>query len=53
MTEQFTTRELEEARRQLCFNICSHYDTEFSRDNPEKAIVVMTVEASLPPWLLD
>lgn len=53
MTENFTPEELEEARKQLCFNICSHYDASFSRDNPEKAIVMMTIEADLPSWLID
>ena len=49
MTEDFTEKELVEARSQLCFNICSHYDEK----NPEKSIVRMTVEGDLPSWLLD
>lgn len=53
MPEDFTQKELAEARSQLCFNICSHYDEKFSIKNPEKSIVRMTVEGDLPPWLLD
>lgn len=53
MLEDFTEKELAEARSQLCFNICSHYDEKFSIKNPEKSIVRMTVEGDLPPWLLD
>lgn len=52
MPEDFTQKELAEARSQLYFNICSHYDEKFSIENPEKSIVRMTVEGDLPPWLL-
>lgn len=48
MSEDFTEKELAEARSQLCFNICSHYDEKFSIKNPEKSIVRMTVEGDLP-----
>lgn len=51
--EDFTQKELNEAKSQLCFNLCSHYDEKFSIENPEKSIVKMTVEEGLPPWLLD
>ncbi len=51
--EDFTKKELNEAKSQICFNICSHYDDKFSIENPEKSIVKMTVEGDLPSWLLD
>lgn len=51
MTEDFTEKELVEARSQLCFNICSNYGEKFI--NPEESIVKMTVEGDLPSWLLD
>ena len=51
--EDFTEKELAEARSQLCFNICSHHDEKFSINSPEKSIVKMSIEGNLSPWLLD
>ena len=53
MGKDFTEKELNEAKSQICFNICSHYDEKFSIKNPEKSIVKMTVEGDLPPWFID
>lgn len=53
MLENFTDEELAEAKSQLCFNLCSHYDEKFSIKNPEYSILKMTIEAGLPSWLLD
>ena len=46
MPEDFTQKELAEARSQLCFNICSHYDEKFSIKNPEKSIELVQEKAT-------
>ena len=53
MNQEFTQKEIDEARNQLCFNMCSHYDLDFNCNWPEKSLIKMTIEDGLPPWLTD
>lgn len=42
--DNFSEEELAEARTQLCFNICSHYDCKLTIKDFEEVVIKMTIE---------